>query len=128
MMPYTRAQSAILKAARTGKRRPGKYFNRKTIAGGKEFDSRKEASQYHIFSVLLATNAIKNLKMQVQYELIPKTDKFRACYYIADFVVEQNDGRIDVIDVKSDFTRTLPVYALKKKLMYWRHGILIQER
>ena len=64
----------------------------------------------------------------MRYEVVPATDKFRKVEYVADFVVEYFDGRKEVVDVKSEITRTKRDYVIKKKLMYWRCGIEILER
>jgi hypothetical protein len=48
------------------------------------------------------------------------------CKYISDFVYLENGQKI-VEDVKSEYTRKLPVYRLKKKLVKAVHGIDIKE-
>ena len=50
------------------------------------------------------------------------------CKYIADFVVYFYNDTREVWDVKSDYTRKLPVYKLKKKLMKIINGIEIVEK
>jgi hypothetical protein len=65
---------------------------------------------------------ISDLKRQVKYELIPKQDGERACYYVADFTYYEN-GNLVVEDCKGYQTE---VFRLKKKLMLWVHGIRIR--
>lgn len=101
-----------------------KYGNVKTEAYGIKFDSKKEADRYCDLRIAQNCGVIENLMRQVRFEVIPKTDKFRAVYYVADFVYRQ-DGRLVVEDVKG-FKKN-PVYILKKKLMYQVHGIEIRE-
>jgi hypothetical protein len=48
------------------------------------------------------------------------------CRYVADFVFIR-DGRRVVEDVKSAFTKTLPMYRLKKRLVRAALGIEISE-
>ena len=71
---------------------------------------------------------IENLRRQEKYLLIPKQEGERAAYYIADMAYY--DRRLDkefVIDVKSEYTRKLPAYVLKRKLMLFFHGIKVVE-
>ena len=98
-----------------------KYGNKTTEVGGHKFDSRKEA---RFFLQLQQDPAVKSIRTQVKYELIPKQQGERACSYVADFVVEYQDGRTVVYDVKGMKT---DVYRIKRKLMLWVHGITIQE-
>ena len=108
--------------------RPSKYKNVKTAAG----DSKKEVRRYQKLFLLEKAGLISGLKTQVAYELVPKQYRAdgtceRAIKYVADFwYMSQMDGVI-VEDVKSPFTRKLPVYVIKRKLMLWVHGIEILE-
>lgn len=101
----------------------GKYRNRKTEVDGLQFDSIKEGARWKQLRLMEKQGIIKNLERQVKYEIIPKTDKFRACNYIADFVYILN-GQTVVEDVKGMKTQ---VYLMKKKLMYAKYGIEIKE-
>ena len=92
------------------------------------FDSKKEAERYGELVLLQRAGVIANLKRQVRFELIPSQYKdgkciYRSCSYIADFVYEQN-GETVVEDTKGFKT---PEYIIKKKLMYYIHGILVKE-
>ena len=104
-----------------------KYGNRKTIAFGKVFDSKKEANRYCELHLLEKAGKIKSLRCQVKYELIAKQKgehrNERNCTYIADFVYEQ-DGKEVVEDTKG--VRTA-VYVVKRKLMLEKYGISIVE-
>lgn len=68
-----------------------------------------------------------DIKTQVSYILIPAQPGERATTYRADFVVTYASGRIEVIDVKSEVTRRIPTYVIKRKLMLSRHGITLRE-
>ena len=112
-----------------------KYGNRKTEIDGIMFDSIKEGNRYKELKLMQKAGVIKNLRLQQKFCLIPTIEgsrggvKQRATYYIADFVyLEKTDGnwKMVVEDVKSPATKTA-AYKLKKKLMYWRHGIEIRE-
>ncbi len=107
-----------------------KYKNKKVSVDGKTFDSIKEYQRYCELRLLERAGGIKDLQMQVKFELIPpqkmngKTVE-RACSYVADFVYLQ-DGVKVVEDTKSEATRTKD-YIIKRKLMMFIHGISIKE-
>lgn len=107
-----------------------KYNNKKTTVNGRVFDSKKEAGRYKELLLLETAGAIKDLRTQVKFTLIPAqrdevTGKVveRECSYTADFVYEE-DGKTVVEDVKGFRTKE---YIIKRKLMLWRHGIRINE-
>ncbi len=128
-------------------RNRNKYGNRRGCAFGVAFDSRLEASRALFLSSALREGRIRNLRRQVEYELIPRqtervTERLktkertrdrvleRSCRYVADFVYERrtDDGAwTEVVeDAKSPVTRT-GEYVIKRKLMLWRYGIRIRE-
>lgn len=102
-----------------------KYHNKKVEIDGIKFDSIKEGQRYLELKLLLKAGKIRDLQMQVEFELIPKQAGERACKYKADFVYHMADtGKMVVEDVKGKRTRE---YIIKRKLMLWRHGIKIVE-
>jgi len=117
--------SLLRRVGRLPKKR-SKYHAIKTICDGKSFDSKKESRVYLKLLERKRWGEIRDFQRQVKFELIPETDYTRPCHYIADFVVINTDGSKEVIDVKSYATKTRD-YVIKKKLMYWRHGIKITE-
>ena len=111
-----------------------KFFAKKVTVDGIKFDSYAEACRYRDLKWLERGGVIKGLERQVKYTLIPNQFdenhklKFRAVTYIADFIYQDEFGKLVVEDVKG--YRKGPVYALfviKKKLMYWVHGIEVRE-
>lgn len=107
-----------------------KYNNKKITVDGQIFDSKKEAKRYKELRLLEKAGAIKDLRTQVKFKLIPAqrdeaTGKVieRECSYKADFVYEE-DGKTVVEDVKGFRTKE---YVIKRKLMLWRYGIRIRE-
>ena len=101
-----------------------KYGNRKLKSpDGQVFDSVKEFHRWGVLRLLERARKISDLKRQVKFELIPKQDGERACYYVADFTYIE-DGKLVVEDCKGYKTE---VYRLKKKLMLWVHQIKIKE-
>jgi len=110
-----------------------KYKNRKTVYDGMTFDSKKEAKRYQELLLMERGKEIYNLQTQVKFELLPiqKVDgkvAERPVHYIADFFYHRStDDAVVVEDVKSEATRKLPCYVLKRKLMLFREGIQIQE-
>lgn len=101
-----------------------KYGNRKTVIDGVSFDSAKEARRYMELRLLQRAGKIKDLKLQVPFELLPKCGKNRAVKYVADFVYIDENGNKIVEDAKGYRTE---VYKLKKKMMLALLGIEITE-
>lgn len=101
-----------------------KYGNRKVIYDGMQFDSLKEGNRYLVLRARKLAGEISGLTMQTEFELTVNGEK--VCVYRADFCYYEN-GKLRVEDVKSAYTRRLPVYRLKKKLMQECLGIEIQE-
>lgn len=102
-----------------------KYHAKKTIVDGIEFDSKKEANRYYELLLMKRCGIIKDLQLQVPFELIPKQDGERACKYIADFVYYDCENYCQVVeDVKGIKT---DVYKIKRKLMLQVYGIKIKE-
>lgn len=106
-----------------------KYGAKKTEFDGIVFDSRKEASRYAELKLMQRAGEIRDLKLQVPFELIPKQEENgriveRAVKYIADFVYTDRDGQMVVEDAKGMRT---DVYKLKKKMMRWLWGIDVKE-
>ena len=105
-----------------------KYHNKVTYYNGKKFDSKKEATRYVMLQLLEKGGVIKDLKCQVKFELIPKQEDERACYYTADFTYyeQDRDGKWEFIVEDSKGART-EVYKIKRKLMLYVHNIRIRE-
>lgn len=103
-----------------------KYKNvRTTTSDGIVHDSRKEAQRWCELKLLEKAGKITELQRQVKYELIPKQDGERACFYVADFVYHDVEtGKMVVEDTKGKKTKE---YVIKRKLMLYTHGIKIRE-
>lgn len=122
-----------------------KYGNKKVEKDGILFDSKKEAVYYLHLKSRQILGEIKDLKMQVPFQLLPaiyeeetihlKTkDKVvkkcvqKAVHYVADFVYTDTKSKaMEVVDVKSEATRKDKAYILKKKMMRALLGIEILE-
>lgn len=107
-----------------------KYGSQKIKADGMIFDSRKEYKRYQELRLLEKAGAIRELKRQVKFMLIPsqrdeKTGKVieRACSYTADFTYLQGSELV-VEDTKGYRTKD---YILKRKMMLYFCGIRIKE-
>jgi len=87
---------------------------------GVKFDSKKEYNRWQELKFLQSIGEVICLRRQVTFQL-------SVCCYISDFVYRDKNGIEIVEDVKSNFTRKLPVYRLKKKLMKHELGIEIKE-
>lgn len=105
-----------------------KYKNRKIKHDGIDFDSKKERDYWLVLKQRELSGDIENLRRQERYLLLPSQDGERPVHYVADFAYySRKEDREYVIDVKSAFTRKLPVYILKRKMMLWFHGIKVVE-
>ena len=102
-----------------------KYNNIKTEIDGILFDSKKEAKYYGILRLKLKAKLIDSFEMQVKYDIIVNGQKIG--FYKADFVTYKDGKVLEVIDVKSEMTKKLPVYRLKKKLIKAIYGFDIVE-
>lgn len=103
-------------------KKKSKYNNKKTEIDGITFDSKKEAEYYCMLKLLKRAGEIKDFGLQPRYELQPKFakngKKYRAITYIADFVIVNNDGTTEVVDVKGVETQ---VFKVKKKMFEYQY-------
>lgn len=118
-----------------------KYGAKSGVYGGKRFDSKREARRYAELVALEEAGAIKNLRRQVKYILIPAQREpdtvgirggikrgallERECAYVADFVYTLVQTGEEIVEDSKGF-RT-DVYVIKRKLMLYVHGIKIRE-
>lgn len=103
-------------------KKKSKYNNIKTEVDGIKFDSRKEADYYYQLKLLKRAGEIRDFGLQPRYELQPTFEKdgttHRSITYVADFVVVNNDGTTDVIDVKGFETQ---IFKIKQKLFEYKY-------
>ena len=95
-------------------KRPSKYKNRKVTVDGVTFDSAGEARRWAELQLLEKSGAIRNLERQVRVPLVVNGQKI--CAVVGDFLYFEGQKRV-LEDHKSEFTRRLPVWRLKKKLL-----------
>ena len=98
-----------------------KYGNRRVEVDGIKFDSQKEARYYEELMLRYRAGDLKLVLLQVPF-ILPGPVK-----YYADFLTIDNDGRFEVVDVKSEATRKNRVYINKKKQMKAVWGSEIKE-
>lgn len=116
------------KAASSAKK--SKYGNVITIIDGIKFDSKGEGLRYEFLKYAQSLGRIKDLRLQVPYELTAKGRNnagkaVRAMNYKADFVYFNNEkGREVVEDFKGKRTQD---YINKSKIMLEKYGIEIYE-
>ena len=112
------------------KKKSNKYGAIKVVIDGITFDSTGEGERYVFLKSKLAAGVIKDLRLQVPYELTPKYEesdgtKVRAMRYIADFVYFNVLTGMEVVE---DFKgRRTQSYKDKRKQMKIVHGIEIYE-
>ncbi|WMM24023.1 DUF1064 domain-containing protein [Tissierella sp. MB52-C2] len=85
-------------------KKKSKYRNIKATVDGIEFDSKEEVEYYCKLKLLKQAGEIKDFGLQPRYELQPTFRKngttHRSITYVADFIIENNDGTTDVVDIK----------------------------
>lgn len=117
-----------LKVLKAKKAKRAKFNNEKVEYNGLVFDSKKEYRRYRELLLLQKEGVIGQLELQKKYLLVAATDEEKAVRYIADFVYMLTEtGQVVVEDVKSEATRKLSTYIIKRKLLLERHGIKIKE-
>lgn len=96
-----------------------KYHNIRIEVDGIKFDSKKEYKRYTELKLLERAGLIRELKLQVPFELVPAQPgglrSERPLTYVADFVYYDKEKNRQVIEdtkgVKTD------LYIVKRKLM-----------
>lgn len=104
--------------------KPRKYRNEPTIVDGLRFDSKHEAAVYQQLRVRELAGEIRGLRLQVPFACV--VNGIHLCDYVADFVFVEGAATV-VIDAKSDMTRKLPLYRLKRRAMQACHQVEIRE-
>lgn len=105
-----------------------KYNNKITELDGIKFHSRKESVRYSQLKLYEKGGLIKDLRLQVSYELIPKMvingKTERAIKYVADFVYIDTLHETEVVeDVKGMIT---DIFKIKYRLMKQIYNIDIK--
>lgn len=95
-----------------------KYKAKKTSVDGHSFDSLKEANYYEELKIRLRAGEIKGFCIQPTFILAPNLK------YKADFIVFNNDGTSEIIDVKGMKTKE---YIVKKKVFEDKFNLKIKE-
>lgn len=103
----------------TTNNKKSKYNANKVEIDGIKFDSQKEADYYNELKLRLQAGDIKGFCRQAEFILASNVR------YKADFVVFNNDGTTEIIDVKGFKTET---YKLKKKLFEEKFDLKIIEK
>jgi len=106
-----------------------KYSAKKVELDGFKFDSKKEAKRYSELKLLQRAGSLTDLKLQVPFEIVPKTEKFRAVKYIADFTYRvpghENLFCEDVKGMRKG--AAYKIFKIKQKIMYYKLGIEVFE-
>ena len=104
-----------------------KYNNYKQEYNGMTFDSKKELKRWQELELLELAGQITDLNRQITFELLPKQGEMRAVKYIADFMYCENGANFceDVKGFKGG--AAYQVFVIKKKLMMYKHKILVLE-
>ena len=95
-----------------------KYGANKVEIDGIKFDSQKEGNYYNELKIRLQTGEIRGFCRQAEFILAPNLR------YKADFIVFNNDGTAEIVDVKGFKTQ---VYKDKKKVFEDKFNLKIEE-
>lgn len=99
-----------------------KFFAKKTEIDGIKFDSVKEGKRYEELKLLEAEGKVSGVIRQKPFVLQPgfidnEGHSQRPIKYVSDFFYYDTQTKQWVVeDVKSSYTRRLPVYKIKKKM------------
>lgn len=123
-----------------------KYYNKKVVVDGIEFDSKKEGQRYRELSLMQRAGKISGLLLQVPFELVPnqyetvtvqlktKTKQVkklveRKIEYIADFVYTDLETNETVVEDVKGYKQggAYAVFQIKRKLMLSVYGIKVRE-
>lgn len=123
-----------------------KYYNKKVVVDGIEFDSKKEGQRYRELSLMQRAGKISGLRLQVPFELVPnqyetvtvqlktKTKQVkklveRKIEYIADFVYTDLETNETVVEDVKGYKQggAYAVFQIKRKLMLSVYGIKVRE-
>lgn len=117
MMRWTQEQleSYKNKTIKVSISKPNKYRNRKVVYNDIVFDSQHEAEVYSELLLRQYAKEIYALDRQISFDL--KVNDQLVCRYISDFTYYTHDDVFTIVDAKSEFTKKLPEYRIKKKLL-----------
>jgi len=97
----------------------------KVEVDGIKFMSSGEAERYLELYILLKKGIVRHITLQPKFELQPKFRKdgmlFRPIIYIADFMIEYSDNRIEIEDVKGWGGYTTPEFKIKRKFFEFKY-------
>ena len=104
--------------------KPTKYGNIPTEVNGILFDSKKEANYYVQMLMLQRCGVVKMIELQPVFELQPTFKKngvtYRSIKYVADFRITYADGHKELVDTKSEATKTKD-FKIKQKLFEYKY-------
>ena len=100
------------------KEKKSKYGAKKTSIDGHTFDSQKEANYYEQLKLRLKAGEIRGFCLQPIFILAPNLK------YKSDFIIFNNDGTSEIIDVKGFKTKE---YQVKKKVFEDKFNLKIWE-
>ena len=95
-----------------------KYNATKTNVDGHTFDSKKEADYYSELKLRLQAKEIRGFCLQPIFILA------KGLKYKADFIIFNNDGTSEIVDVKGFRTKE---YITKKKVFEDKYNLKVKE-
>lgn len=95
-------------------KRPAKYRNRRVTIDGVTYDSQGEYRRWCELQLLERAGSIRNLERQKRIPIV--INGVKICDVKIDALYFEGQKRV-AEDHKSEYTRTLPVWRLKRKLL-----------
>jgi hypothetical protein len=127
----TADQSACPQCIAKAARKQGTWSNSspRAASDGTVFPSGRERKRYEELVILQRIGAIRDLKTQTLFILIPRQMNGKKCIerpvtYKCDFDYFDLEGKRHIEDSKGAKTQQ---YVIRRKLMLWVHGIRIEE-
>lgn len=118
-----------------------KYNAKKVELDGYVFDSQHERDVYLQLKEMQQRGEIEGLEVHPTFLIVPKqTEEYttpkgkvkervveRPAYYEGDFYYTDKEGDAHLVDAKSEMTRKLPLYKLKRKMVRYLWHLAIEE-
>ena len=103
-------------------RKPRNKFGAQAVTiDGHRFPSKREGAYYVQLCLRLKAGDLQGFCIQPRFPLPG------GVWYVSDYVIWENDGRVRVVDVKGGKATMTPMYRRNKKQMRAVHGIELEE-
>ena len=102
-------------------KKTSKYHNKKTKVAGVCFDSLKESEYFVTLQYAVRNMVINGFVLQPKFLLQEGNEDMKPIFYVADFLVFNKDGSVEIWDIKPSKDFTSEIYKIKKKMFQTRY-------